>query len=164
VRNLSVATAVESAATMESTATANCCAAAETAYWPTCHSATSEATDWTARRVAASCHYWPTTSESAIAWSTIESGATVVTSATVEAVEPRAGSNEDAAREPARAVVAIRRARIRVIWVVAVSADRSGTVSRANSNSDSDADSYLRVRVRCSDQKNAKHCQNSKSL
>ena len=47
----------------------------------------------------------------------------------VRAMKPRAGADEYAASEPVRTVVAIRRASVRVISVVAVRANRS----RANS-------------------------------
>jgi hypothetical protein len=40
-------------------------------------------------------------------------------------MEPRASAYEDAAGEPARTVIAVGRARVRVIRVVAVGADRS---------------------------------------
>src|SRR5271165_6374738 len=40
---------------------------------------------------------------------------------------PRPGADEDAAREPARTIVAVRRARIRVVVIVTVAARRSRT-------------------------------------
>lgn len=45
-------------------------------------------------------------------------------SSIVAAAKPRPGANEDAAREPVRPVVAIGRARVRIISIVAVRAHR----------------------------------------
>jgi hypothetical protein len=76
--------------------------------------------------------------------------AAITISAPIEAaavaVDPRAGSDEDAADKPVRAVVSIRSAVIRRIIVVAVSADgRSAIVARGT---DSDAECYaLGLRV-----------------
>src|ERR1700746_49796 len=75
----------------------------------------------------------------------VESGAAVVATATVEAativaaVEPRAGTDEDASDEVVRAVVAVRSAGVRIVAVVAVSAGRSradGAVNRAYADAD----------------------------
>jgi hypothetical protein len=61
--------------------------------------------------------------------------ATVVSAAPIEAMEPWASADKDAARKIVRAVVAVRRTIIRVIAVVPILADRRRiTVSRANSN------------------------------
>jgi hypothetical protein len=68
----------------------------------------------------------------------------VVTAATVEAVavvaavEPRTGADEDAASEVVRPIVAVRSAGVRIVAVVAVSADwrrADGTVDGSDSNS-----------------------------
>ena len=65
----------------------------------------------------------------------------------VIAVIPGAGTDKHAVDKVVRAVVAIRRTTIRVIPIVAVSADRSGTVVRwTNSNADKHS---LRVRRNC---------------
>jgi hypothetical protein len=71
----------------------------------------------------------------AVAATVAPAGATIVaasptpTAASPISVIPRAGADEYAASEPVRTVVAIRRASVRVISVVAVRANRS----RANS-------------------------------
>lgn len=61
----------------------------------------------------------------------------IVAVSIVAAVIPRAGSNEHAAYKPVRAVVAIGRARVRIISVVAIRADGSRTdagINRTNTN------------------------------
>jgi hypothetical protein len=71
----------------------------------------------------------------------------VVTAAAVKAMEPWASADKDTACEVVWTVVAVRRASIRVIPVVAVGANRSRTVvSRADSNADNHS---LRMRRRC---------------
>jgi hypothetical protein len=55
------------------------------------------------------------------------------------AVIPGACADEDAAREPAWAIVAVRRASIWIIRVVAVSAHRRASHDRANSHADSNS-------------------------
>ena len=77
-----------------------------------------------------------------------------VSRASIEpATEPRAGTYEDAAGEPARTIVAVGSTRVRVIWVVPIGANRSWTdVARADSYSH---DNPLRVGVRCDRQANA---------
>lgn len=60
-----------------------------------------------------------------------------VSKAPVEPAEPWPGADEDASREELRSVVTIRRARVRIIPVVAVRADgrrRKVTVARADEN------------------------------
>lgn len=79
--------------------------------------------------------------------------------ASIEAVEPRTGTDEDAAREPLRAVVAIRRARVRRVWIVAIGADgRPNIGRRADANADCNS---LSLRVRRGNQENAKYSQKS---
>ncbi len=64
----------------------------------------------------------------------------------IAAAIPRAGANEEAAGEPARAVVAVGCASVRVVSIVSVSADGSWAhVPRSDSNAD---DNALRMRVR----------------
>jgi len=67
--------------------------------------------------------------------------AATITGTTVEAaVEPRAGADKQATGEVARAVVSVRRAGVRVIPIVAVSADRSGAdIARTDAHADCDA-------------------------
>jgi hypothetical protein len=55
--------------------------------------------------------------------------ATPITATTPVAVIPRAGADKDAADEPARTVVAVRCASIRVVRVIAPAAHRSWTVA-----------------------------------
>lgn len=86
---------------------------------------------------------WPTDE----AGTSVEPAAAVEARATVEsaavAVEPRARADEDSTGEPLRAVVAVRRARIRVIRVVTVGARRSWAVSRTDSHCDrANSDAY----------------------
>ena len=66
-------------------------------------------------------------------------------------VIPGAGSNKYASGKPARTVVAVRCASIRIIRIVSVSANRSSrhiTATHANSDSHSDHDRSLRIRKR----------------
>jgi hypothetical protein len=68
-------------------------------------------------------------------------------------MEPRASAYEDAAGEPARTVIAVGRARVRVIRVVAISADGSWSdVAWADSHAH---DNPLCMSVRCDRQANA---------
>jgi hypothetical protein len=65
---------------------------------------------------------------------------------TSEAVVPRASAYEDSAREPARTVVPVRRASIRIVGIVAIRTDRrSSHVTRPNADADSDPDLGLRI-------------------
>jgi hypothetical protein len=73
--------------------------------------------------------------------------ATVETRTPIKAVEPRAGADKEAVCKVVWAVVAVRRAIIWVIPVVAVGANRSRPVV-ARTNSDADNHS-LRVRRSC---------------
>jgi hypothetical protein len=134
--NLPVSAAVGSATTVETT---TCCsstnrAAAESAVHSTVR-------DWAATE--STIHY----SASGESRPSAEAGPSVEAAASVEAaVEPRACADEDSAVEPVRTVVAVRRTRVRVIRVVAVSARRScADVSRTDSDchrADSDANRY----------------------
>jgi hypothetical protein len=74
------------------------------------------------------------------------------------AVEPRAGTDEQAAREVARTVVSVRRAGVRVIPIVAVGANGGWTfISRADPYAHGNA---LRVSVRRQGQGGSKYCKN----
>jgi hypothetical protein len=138
------ASTVEAASAMEATATTNARVTSEAARRSACRSAASEAADGTASREATSreatsSHYCSaTTTEPTIAGPTVEAATTVEARATVPApVKPRARSDEDAVGEPTRAVVTVRRARVRVISIVTVLADRSFTdIAGADSNAD----------------------------
>ena len=132
------AATMETAAAMESTAAANGRVTVEAAHLTACHSATSEATDGTASRESASANYWTTTSEPTIAGATVEAPTTVEAAASVPtSVKPGTRSDKEPTGEPARAVVAVRRARVRVVSIVAVGADRSFTdITGADSDAD----------------------------
>jgi hypothetical protein len=63
-----------------------------------------------------------------------------------KSVEPRAGTDEDAAIEPTRAIVANGSARVWVIWIVAVAA--RGRRANVGGSANADADDHpLCVRV-----------------
>ena len=80
---------------------------------------------------------------------------TTVETTSIEAMEPRAGANKEAIHKVVRTVVAVRRASIRVIPVVAVGAHRSRPViARTNSNADNHS---LRVRRSCRRQRENRH-------
>jgi len=96
----------------------------------------------------------------AIAYSAVVSAATVVptaaiisTSTPISAI-PGTRADEDAADEPARSVVAIGRAGVRIIVVVAPGTNRSGipvtiiAISVAAADSDTDSDLSVRGRSR----------------
>jgi hypothetical protein len=80
-----------------------------------------------------------------------------IITASVEAMKPRAGAYKHATDKVVWTVVAIRRTSIRVISVVAVGANRSGTVV---GRTDSNADNYsLRVGWKCCrEHTNSKQC------
>jgi hypothetical protein len=59
--------------------------------------------------------------------SAIETAAAVITPSAIESMEPRARANEYAAHEIIRAVVAVRRARVRSIIIVAIYTCRGRT-------------------------------------
>src|SRR5579872_431110 len=96
-----------------------------------------------------------------IAPAIIAVAASVVTASEVAATEPGTSAYEDAADEPIRAVIAIGRAIVRSITVIAISADRcravpvSIAVSGVSRNTHSDADRHpLRVRITRAEQRN----------
>jgi len=71
-----------------------------------------------------------------------------IVAASVPAVVPRPRADKHAPYEPVRPIVAVRRARIRVIWVVSIRANRRGAnpgIHRAYSNPNSHSDLRLRV-------------------
>jgi hypothetical protein len=78
----------------------------------------------------------------------IIAAATVVSTASPVAVIPRAGTDEDATDEPARSIVAIRRASVGIVVVVAPGADRSRVsipIIPVSSVTDTDTHTYLGV-------------------
>jgi hypothetical protein len=77
---------------------------------------------------------------------------TAVKSVPIRAVIPGAGADEPAAYEPARPIVAVRRASVRIIAVVSIRANRRwayGCSNRTNSN----AHGNLGVSAFCHDKK-----------
>ena len=100
--------------------------------------ATVEVADWAAAYFTSAESWTPTeTGASTKARPSAEARASAETAA--EAMEPGTGTDEDAAGEPARAVVAVRGACVRVIIVVAVSANRR---TGENWGADAHADYY----------------------
>jgi len=57
-------------------------------------------------------------------WTAIETGTAVIARAAIVAVKPRAGADKDSPGEPIRTVVSVRRARVRIIVIVAVETGR----------------------------------------
>jgi hypothetical protein len=126
---------VEAASAVCCTTTVYCATAVETACSATSDCAatyfmSSEARTATETRASAEA------GASTESWTATKSWAP---EATAEPVEPRAGADEDAAREPARAVEAVGSACVRVIIVVAVSANRR---TGENWGADAHADYY----------------------
>ncbi len=119
------ASAVEPATTMEACSTVSYCSAVKAAN----RSAPAEA-----------CSTAHSNSGTAVeAAVTIESAAAVEAWASVKsAVEPRTSPDEEAAGEIARPVVTVRRAGVRVISVVAISARRRSSHVARSSHSDAD--------------------------
>lgn len=73
----------------------------------------------------------------AVVATTVEAGAPIKVGPPVIAVEPRPSSDENAADEVVRPVITIGCAGVRVVAVVAISADRGRPyICRANSNTD----------------------------
>jgi hypothetical protein len=81
----------------------------------------------------------------AIARSVVTEPASVI-AVSVITVKPWAGADEHTAYEPLRPVVAIRRARVRIICVVSIGADW-GWSGVAIAGADSNANSYLCLRI-----------------
>lgn len=156
---LPVSTPVGTAAAVKAASTVKTPTAVETARTPS-ESASHRSVGETA---AASSESGPATSEAGAShksWAITKSGASNEAASAkagsaeatmaeeftppTEAAEPRAGANKDATNEPIRSVVAIRRASVRVIPVVAISAGRRIPVW-ANPNANHD----LRLGRRC---------------
>lgn len=98
--------------------------------------------------------------------SPVKSSSPVKSRSTVKSVEPRSRSDEHSARKPARTVVAIWRACVRIVIVISVGAYwrpahiRSG--HHGPRHSDADANRYsLRLRIARRDHQNAQHRENS---
>jgi hypothetical protein len=114
---LPMAAAVTAATTVEAaTAAVDSSATVEAA------TATHRATAETAANRAASCE-----ASATVEAVPVPAVSAAPTTSTPTAAEPRSSADEQATGEVARAVVAVRRARVRVIAVVAVGADGSRT-------------------------------------
>jgi hypothetical protein len=146
------ATAMEAAAAVESAATAN----SATGKAPSGKTASSEAaTRITTTGKATSCESATTpapTNAGAPAFTTPAEAAAV--EAVSESVEPRTCADEYAAHEPIRSIVAVRRAGIGSIVVVAVGANRCRAVIPRT-----DSDAHCNLGVRLCDRENRKYCQ-----
>lgn len=130
---------VSATTTMKATAsTANTCTTAEAAApAANCCAAAEATTNWAARESAA-CYDSGASSKSR---TTPEPWATIKARASIEAVEPWAGTDKDSAGKPLRPVVAVRRTGVRVITVIAVSADRGYADVAGATDPDSNHDS-----------------------
>src|ERR1700691_2513506 len=123
------ATTVESAPTVDATAGVRCATAEATADRYV-RRATAESANCTA-----TCETRTATGKSATVEAAPETTSTKAGTSIEAAVEPGASTYEEAAREPARPVVTVRRAVIRVISIVAVGARGGRTdVSRADAH------------------------------
>jgi hypothetical protein len=140
------ATTVETATTVEAATAAHCAA-------PDCHM--SSAATEPAANCAASCE--PTTSESA-AVEAAPKATSAPTASAPAAAEPRTRAEEDAAGEPARTVVTVRRTSVGVVSIVAEGANGSCPVV---ARSDADANHHaLGAGVRCQGQGSSKYRKN----
>jgi hypothetical protein len=103
------------------------------------------------------------TSSAIVAPSVITASITVsVESASIVAMEPGTGTDEDAASEPIRPVVAVRRTGIRGIAVIAVRANWSHTVALVNRPANTYANgNALCARERCAEHANKQQTCNS---
>jgi hypothetical protein len=130
-----IAAAVETAGATAETATAveTTGATAETA---TAVEAASAAPEAAAIEATATAETASATSKSRpVREAAPTEAATVEFTTSIETMEPRASPDEESVYKPIGAVVAVRRARIRVIAVVAVCASRTWTqIDRTNSN------------------------------
>jgi len=144
--------AVESATTVESAAAAHCATAEATAD---CYvrGATAESANG-----AASCETRTATGKSATVKAAPETTSAEAGTSVEAAAEPRACTYEDAAREPARTVVTVRRAGVWVISIVAVGAN-GGRADISWTDADADCDA-LGASVRRQGQGSSKYRKN----
>jgi hypothetical protein len=150
------AASVEAAATTVEAATAHCSTAAHCA-------AVESTTDRYMRRGAMEAAD-RATSDVAVTMPAVSAavpsvaGTSPVTRASPAAVEPRTSADEDAAGEVARAVVTVRRARVWIISIVAVGANRSRSdIPRSYADAH---DHALGASVRCESQGSSKYRKN----
>jgi hypothetical protein len=145
-------TTVESATTVDATAAVGCATADATADRYV-RRATAESANCTATPETRTATGKSATVEAAPETTSTEAGTPIEAAA-----EPRAGTDEEAAREPARTVVAIRRAGIRVISIVAVGARGGRTdVSWADAHAHHHA---LGASIRCQGKGSSKYRKN----
>jgi len=130
---VAAATAMEATAAMEpTTSTVEATSASSEA------AATVEATRTAAESVAISETTAPGEAATAgEATTAVEAAAAIESTAAIVPVEPRAGADKDAAVEPIGTVVAVRRARVWVVSIVAIGAHWSrAIVARTESNAE----------------------------
>jgi hypothetical protein len=96
---------------------------------------------------------WPVTIPGSISIT----GATIIAVSVIAAVIPRASADEHAAYKPVRSVIAIRRAGVGIISVIAIRADGSCTDARIHW-ADADAHGNLRVCGPRRKQQNPQQC------
>jgi hypothetical protein len=77
----------------------------------------------------------------------VSTAATIVSTATPVPAIPRAGADKDATDKPARAVEAIRRARVRIVVVIPPRTDRSGIPIAVIPVPGTDSDTYTDLRI-----------------
>jgi hypothetical protein len=96
-----------------------------------------------------------------VSWSKTIAGATIPATSVIAAspvsVIPRPGTDKRAAYEPAWTVVAVWRAGVRIIPIVAVGADGSRTDACVN-RTDANADGNLGMRSPCGKKQNPQQC------
>jgi hypothetical protein len=121
-RNLPVSTAVRTTA-----ASVEAASACRVAVEPAAHRYMRRAAAYGAATNSSASHICGpgTVTDVTVTVPAITRAAPVSRPSIVTAVEPRACANEDSTGEVARAVVSVRRASVRGIWVVAVGANRS---------------------------------------
>jgi hypothetical protein len=87
--------------------------------------------------------------------------AAVVTTISISIVVPGARADKDSANKPRRTVVSVRGARVRIVAVVPIRADRSGiaiAIAAIYRAADSDPHRYLGMRIsRCREQQNTEY-------
>src|SRR5271156_1055311 len=106
---------------------------------------TARAFNRTACHKAATASYRTTTDKAARSRKTASIGPAIIWMS--PAVVPGACADKDPAREPARTIVAVGCASVRIVRVIAVRADRRATHhDRADADSHSDPDLRLRIR------------------
>jgi hypothetical protein len=111
-------------------------------------SAASKAVTGASIADSATVAYTTTISNSAVSTAAVVSTATtIVSAATPVAAIPRARADEDATHKPARSVVAIRRAGVRIVVVIPPRTDRSGIPIAVIPVPGTDSDTYTDLRI-----------------